>query len=120
MSHLKKDPLSDRLQTAETARQETLARFRARPAADDPAVVARQAAREAVSEAREIRTAEREALRLTTEAERAQEACAAQERAVGEIARQAAEKIERQAAEKVEQKLARDTRYAARKAKAKR
>jgi Family of unknown function (DUF6481) len=41
-----------------------LDKFRARPAADDPAVVAKHEARQLLSEAREVRTAEREAARI--------------------------------------------------------
>ena len=63
MSFLNKQGVVDRLETAAKARSEMLARFRARPSADDPAVLARQSARRAVVDAREARAAERAAQR---------------------------------------------------------
>ena len=74
MSQFKKDPLADRLQDAANARKGAVDRFRSRPAADDPEVVAKQAARQAVSQAREARIAERDALRRVSEAEQARAA----------------------------------------------
>ncbi|WP_306426586.1 DUF6481 family protein [Methylobacterium soli] len=71
MSEFKKDPLAHRLQDAANARQEAIDHFRPRPAADDPDVVAKQVARQAVSEARAARTAARDAQRRAYEAERA-------------------------------------------------
>jgi hypothetical protein len=53
----------DRQQTAADARRALLEKFKARPSADDPAVVAREAARREIIQAREARTAEREAQR---------------------------------------------------------
>ena len=116
MSQFKKDPLTDRLKDAANARKGAVDRFRSRPAADDPEVVAKQAARQAVSQAREARIAERDALRRVSEAER--EAVAEQARAADEMARQASETIAREAADNAERKIVRDARYAARKAKA--
>ena len=118
MSQFKKNPLADRLRDVANARQEAVDRFRSRPAADDPEVVAKQAARQAVSQAREARIAERDALRRVSEAERAREAVAEQARAADEMARQASETIARDAADNAERKIVRDARYAARKAKA--
>jgi hypothetical protein len=118
VSQFKKDPLTDRLKDAANARKGAVDRFRSRPAADDPEVVAKQAARQAVSQAREARIAERDALRRVSEAERAREAVAEQARAADEMARQASETIAREAADNAERKIVRDARYAARKAKA--
>jgi hypothetical protein len=112
--------LVDRLEAAAKARQPTTGRRRARPAANDPLVLARQAARRAVIQAREVRFNVREMAHLSAEAEREAEALAAGEREAAEAARLAAEKLERQAALAAEQKPARDTRFAARKAKARR
>jgi hypothetical protein len=112
--------LTDRLDAASKARSATLARFKARPAADDPAVLARDSARRAVIDAREVRAAEREILR--------QEALARAE-AEATLARQAeAERLEAQrlaseaeaVARQAEMKAQRDARYLARKAKASR
>ena len=63
MSFPNKQGVVDRLEAAAKARSEMLARFRARPTADDPAVLARQSARRAVVDAREARAAERAAQR---------------------------------------------------------
>ena len=62
-----KDPkhvdFNDRLNSAATARQEMLKRFAARPAEDDPQVIARREARQAVAAARDARQAERETVK---------------------------------------------------------
>ncbi|WP_310353481.1 DUF6481 family protein [Methylobacterium sp. BE186] len=81
-------------------------------------VLARQAARRTVVQAREVRVNEREMARLAAEAQRETEALAARECEAAEAARQAAEKVERQAALVAEQKAARDARFVARKARA--
>jgi hypothetical protein len=91
---------SERLSTAADARRATLERFRTKPGPDDPAVVERRAARQAISAAREARVAARQA---------ALEA---------EAARQAAEQADHDAAlEAADRKAARDARYAAPKAR---
>lgn len=120
MGQFKTNQIVDRLEAVAQARQATLARFQARPAANDPVVLARHAARRAVVQAREVRVSEREIARLAAEALREAEALAALEREAAEAARQAAEKVERQAALAAEQKAARDARFAARKAKVRR
>jgi hypothetical protein len=114
----------ERLSTAADAKKAMLDKFRARPPADDPSVVARQEARQAVSDARDARLAEQEIARAEEEAARqAQEAHAAAERDARELAeqerrsREAAEALEREAALEIERKAARDARYAARKAR---
>ena len=120
-----KDPgLGDRLASAARAKNATLERFRAKPAADDPAVLKRQAERAAIQAAREDRAAKREAdraraeeaeriARLEREAQDRVEAAARQEREAAEVAEQA----QREAALEAERKAARDARYAARKAR---
>ncbi|KAB1071606.1 DUF6481 family protein [Methylobacterium planeticum] len=120
MSQFKENQLVDRLETAAKAREALLARFRARPPADDPVLLARQAERRAVIQAREVRANEREKLRLADEARLKAETEARREQEAAEIARIAAEKLEKQAALAAEQKLARDARFAARKARARR
>ncbi|MBK3425704.1 DUF6481 family protein, partial [Methylobacterium ajmalii] len=52
MGKFKEAPLGDRLGTAAAARQAMLGRFQARSTADDPALIARRAERQAVAEAR--------------------------------------------------------------------
>jgi hypothetical protein len=114
MSAFKKsDDFNARLSTAAKAKQASLEKFRARPRADDPAVVERQATRLASSKARDARKAARlgETTRLEEEAIR---------QAAEEVARKAAteaEKAAREVALEVERKAARDARYAARKAR---
>src|SRR6202012_2603295 len=51
----------DRLSAAAAAKQALLERFRARPAADDPTEIARQAALKAIADGRDARAAERKA-----------------------------------------------------------
>ncbi len=97
-----------------------LAKFKPRPAADDPEVRARQAERRAIAEARELRMAERRrereeaAARLTVEREAAAVAAAA---AAAEREAAARDAARQEALLKLEQKAARDKRYAARKAR---
>jgi hypothetical protein len=121
---MKDKDFSDRLSAAKNARQAMTAKFLQRPGSDDPAVVERRQAREAVSAARAARMAEREAHAAAAAAEKA----AQQERASAEAAAAAAEEAarqEREAAEneankvrlEAEQKAARDARYAARKSR---
>jgi hypothetical protein len=116
--------ISESRATAANARKAMLARFRARPAEDDPAVVERRAARLAVSQAREARIAAREADRRA-EAERQAAELKLREEEAARMALEQAErdKIERRAEGDralqllAEQKAARDSRYAARKAR---
>jgi hypothetical protein len=128
MSGFKERGFNERLSTANDAKKATAAKFLQRPGADDPAFVERQAARLAVSEARDLRKAEREARRLAEEvqisaerealaaAEAAQAAAAAEEKAAQEERAAAAKQVS-DAALEVERKAARDARYAARKAR---
>ena len=109
MAAYKDKGFSERLSTAADARKAMLERVRAKPGPDDPAVVERRAARQAISVAREARVAERKAAR---EAEVAHQA--ARE---AEAARQAAEQADRDKALEAERKAVRDARYAARKAR---
>ncbi|TIW35601.1 MAG: hypothetical protein E5V71_18745, partial [Mesorhizobium sp.] len=53
----------ERRNAAHEAKKALLERFRAKPAADDPAVLARQAERKAILEARAIREAEKARLK---------------------------------------------------------
>lgn len=115
----KGDNFIDRISTAANARKATLEKFRARPGPNDPAVVARQAARQAVSDAREARVAARcaDAVRQATE-----EAARVAEQAAREAeeARRAAEQVACGVVLEAERKAARDARYAARKARQRR
>jgi hypothetical protein len=103
----------DRLSAAAAAKQALLERYRARPAADDPAVMAQQAALKAIADAREDRAAERKALKDAEIARIAAEEAA--RKTQEQIA--AVEAKARALAVEAERKAARDARYAARKAR---
>jgi hypothetical protein len=123
------DSFADRRKAAAAAKARLVDQFKARPALDDPAVLAKAAARQAIAAAR----AERENLReLKEKAQReaAAELAAAQERAALEeqAAREAAaetetrerqqlerDRVARVIADEAERKARRDQRYAARK-----
>lgn len=119
MSVFKEQNLADRLSTSANAKRAMLEKFRARPKLDDPAVQERLAAQAAFAEARAARNAqrkaEREAERIAHEAEVAR---LAEERRAAEAAERRAEG-DRAIALIAEQKAARDSRYAARKARQK-
>jgi hypothetical protein len=117
MSGFKEKSFGDRLSAAAAARQAALERFRARPSADDPAVIKRREERMAIAAARQVRDAERKARKEAEAAARAeQEAKDRAEREARER-REAIEKVIREAAEAAERKAERDARYAARKAR---
>lgn len=124
---------ADRITSAATAKQALVEKLKAKPADDDPDVLRKQAEREAVAAARAKRVAEKEEARriqLAREAEEktAKEAAAAaaaaerqalldQEKAAAESAR--LERAARILADEADRKVARDARYAARKARVK-
>jgi hypothetical protein len=121
MSNYKDPDLQQRQSTAAAAKKATLEKFRA--ASGDPAVAARHAIRVAVNEARLVRISERETAKRARETELAEQAtraaevaAQAQREAEKAEALEAAEKAEREALLAAEQKVARDARYAARKA----
>lgn len=111
MNGYKDTGFNDRLKTAQSARKAALEKFRAQPAPDDPAVLARAVERAAINAARDARAAERKAER---EAEAIREAAEAEARKVAEAA-QAIQSAADKEALLVAQKAARDARYAARK-----
>ena len=106
MGGFKEKTFGERLSASGDAKKAALAKFLARPGADDPAVVARRAARETLNAAREVRLAERAAERAAEEA-----------RQLVEQAALAAEKAIADAALEAKRKADRDARYAARKAR---
>ena len=117
MKDYKEQNLSERLDRAAKARQEALEKFRARPKADDPAVVKRRQERMSIAAAREAREAARKAQKAKEAEERAaREAVEKAEREARER-REAIEKVIRDSAEAAERKAERDRRYAARKAR---
>jgi len=124
MPRFKDHNVTERLATANSAKQKLLERFKAQPGDDDPAVIERRAKRLAISQAREARIAEREAAKIAKQEREAAEKKAREE----EEARLAIEQAEQEAIERraeadravallAEQKAARDARYAARKSR---
>ena len=116
-SRFKERSFGERLSAASNAKQAMTAKFMRRPGQDDPAFIERQAARAAVSVARDARRAEREANRVADEARIAAERQAQAAMAAEQEARAAAERAGIDAALEIQRKAARDTRYAARKAR---
>jgi hypothetical protein len=121
----------ERRNAANVAKKALLERFKSKPAADDPAVQARQAERKAILEARAIREAEKARLKQEKLAREAAEKAerealaeaarlAAEAAAAEEAKRREAEEAERIAfelADEASRKAKRDARYAARKAR---
>ncbi|WP_217578384.1 DUF6481 family protein [Mesorhizobium sp. GbtcB19] len=131
MAIYREKDIFERRNAANEAKKALLERFKAKPAADDPVVLARQAERKAILDARAIREAEKARLKqekLAREAaekaerEAAAEAAriAAEEAAAAEAKIREAEEAERIAfelADEAARKAKRDARYAARKAR---
>ncbi len=120
MSGFKGNKFTDRADAAAAAKKAMLEKFHAKPAPDDPAVLARAAERKAIADAREIRAGERRVAREAEEARRVAEDQARQ----AELAAQAAAELQRKAEQalrdeeiKAQRKAERDARYAARKAR---
>ncbi|MGP2491001.1 DUF6481 family protein [Mesorhizobium sp. PUT5] len=131
MAIYREKDIFERRNAANEAKKALLERFKARPAADDPQVLARQAERKAILEARAVREAEKQRLRQEKLAREAAE------RAVREAAEAAArleaetkaaeeakireaeenERISRLLADEAARKAKRDARYAARKSR---
>ena len=110
MTLLKGTAFGDRAKTSAEAKAGLLERFHARPGADDPARVARDAERGRLIDARNLRVADRLRLKEEEEARKL-----AEEEA--EKLRLAAEAEVAKEALLAEQKAARDRRYALRKAR---
>ena len=113
MRNFKEKGFGERREAAAKAKEAALQKFAERKAEDDPAAVARKAARLEAAKAREARAVERKAKEAEEKVQRAAEKAA--KLAGNEL--EAAKAAERQAALAIEQKAARDARYAARKAK---
>jgi hypothetical protein len=113
---------AERQAAAAKAKQALVEKFKAQPGPEDPAVMERKKAREAVIQARQEREREREAARIRREKEmaeqRAREAAEAARRAKEEAERkaiEAAEAEERERELELQRKAERDARYLARK-----
>ncbi len=122
MSFIKNNSFQDRRAAAAAAKKELLAKFAARPAADSPEMLAKQAERARIAAEREKRAAERERAKRA-EAERLERERIAQvaaEEAAAEAARRAKEESDQALVKQLldyeaELKSKRDARYAARK-----
>ena len=117
MAKTREPDFAERLSTAAKAKKADLERFRAKSGLNDPGFAERDAARQAIATARDIRVAERKAARESAlAAEKAAREAALQAK---KLAREAAliEQAAREAALEAQRKADRDTRYAARKAR---
>lgn len=117
----KGDKFADRAAAAAAAKRALVDSFKAaKPAPDDPAVLARQAERRAIAEARDVRAVERKKLKELEDLRRIAEDVARIEadriRAEEEAAR-VADAAVRDEAIKAQRKAERDAKYAARKAR---
>jgi hypothetical protein len=124
MSKFNQNDFSERRKAAAGAKKAMVERFRAQPAASDPVIMERKAARVVASRERTARIASREAARRV-ETERQTSELKVREGAAARLALSQAESLaaeSRADAERAvdllaEQKAARDLRYAARKAR---
>ena len=114
---MKHKDFGERLSASKSAKEAMAAKFFQRPGYDDPAVVERREARAAVSAARDVRLAEREAEHRATNERMAAEREALATEQAAHAKQAAAEKQESEAKLEIERKAARDARYAARKAR---
>ena len=117
---MKDKSFGERLSASNNAKQAMTSKFLQRPGLDDPAIVERRAARVALSEAREVRRAEREASRLAENTRIAAERRAHEAAVAKQHEDAAAQKAADDATLEIQRKVARDARYAARKAQRKR
>jgi hypothetical protein len=115
MSGFKEPNFADRQKAAQEARQNILNKFRAKPGPDDPAVMKRQAEREALAAERANARLARETAKAEQKAREAEAAA----QAAAQFAREKEEAAARELALEAERKAARDARYAARKKKRK-
>jgi hypothetical protein len=130
LSNFREKSFAERRSAATDAVAARLAKFRVQSGPDDPAVLAREAERQAIREARKIREDQRAAAKLEQLAREAaekaeREAAAEADRIAAEEAKAAEEAAKgaalsvlaaRVIADEAERKAARDKRYAARKA----
>jgi hypothetical protein len=115
MSGFKEPSFADRQKAAQEARKNILEKFRAKPGLDDPAVMQRQAEREAQAADR----AKAKQLREAAKAEKKLRDAEAAQQAAAQLAREKEEAAAKEVALEAERKAARDARYAARKGKGK-
>ncbi|MBD8554249.1 hypothetical protein IFT84_06880 [Rhizobium sp. CFBP 8762] len=124
MRHPNENGFADRRKASDEAKKKLLSKFAAAPKADDPALAAKLAERQAIADAREARRAERERQKAEEHARQLAEAAAltaaaeAEAKAAAEAhENEAKDRIARVIADEAERKAERDRRYAARKAR---
>ena len=120
MAIFKNANFDERRNAAEAAKKAKLEKFRASTAQINERAAERQATRQEIVAARDVRAAEREAARLANEARSAEDQAAREIVLKAEQAEHdaiTAEQAEREVASGAERKAARDARYAARKAR---
>ena len=117
MAAFKGSTFKDRAEAAAEAKKALLEAFKKRTPADDPDLLARQAARRAVVEAREKRSAERQRIKEEEDKRTKTEQEARRIADAEEAARKATETAARDEQIRNDRKAARDARYAARKAR---
>jgi hypothetical protein len=120
MAIFKNANFDERRNAAEAAKKAKLEKFRALTAQINEGAAKRQATRQEIVAARDVRAAERESARLVNEARLAEDQAArevVQKAAQAEHDAKAASQAEREVASAAECKAARDARYAARKSR---
>ena len=117
MAAFKGSTFKDRAEAAAQAKKALLESFKSRTPADDPAFLARQAARSEVTKAREARSAERARRKEEDETRRKIEEEARIKFETEEAERKASDSAARDEQIRNDRKAARDARYAARKAR---
>ena len=120
MAIFKNATFDERRNAAEAAKKAKLEKFHALTAQINEGAAERGATRKEIVAARDVRAAEREAVRLSNEARSAEDQAARgivlkAEQAEHDV--KAAEQAEREVASAAERKTARDARYAARKSR---
>ena len=120
MAIFKNATFDERRNAAEAAKKAKLEKFRASTAQINERAAERQATRQEIVAARDVRAAEREAARLANEARSAEDQAAREIVLKAEQAEHdaiTAEQAEREVASAAERKATRDARYAARKSR---
>ncbi len=115
MKEFKDKNLNVRLQNADQAKRAMLEKMRAMPKADDPAVIERRAAQQAIARERGAENARRAEEKRIKAREQAEREAAEQAERISREKHEAEQKVIEQAERATAQKAARDARYAARK-----
>ena len=115
MREFKDKSLTDRLQTANTAKRALVEKMRAMPKVGDPAVIERRDAKIAIATERGAENVRRAEAKAQKARERAAREASGEAERVATAKREAEAKAKHEAELLAQQKAARDARYAARK-----